>query len=117
MAPKYKLFRRRPAAAIRRPAAARYTTAAVALDTFPTTCTWRQARLLFGRIAPTLDIKVAHSVQHPTTGKWKSLTPDQLRQVIQRRQTHMAGSMELDEWAHRARVPGLEEIGAGYFFW
>ena len=74
---------------------------------------------MFGKIAPTLDITVGHSVRHRKNGKlkWKSLTPEQMRQVIQRRQTHMAGVIDIDEWAHRSRLPELNEVGAGYFFW
>lgn len=121
MAPKFKSgkgavsCKKRPSACKNSESSSRPSAVSQSLDAFP--ANWRDARAMFSKLSPTLDIKVPHSVQHPKTLKWKSLSPDQLRQVIQRRQAHMAGDVKINEWAQHARVPVRDEVGAAYFFW
>ena len=107
-----KALKRRPAQAI---AVAHEVDIAKSIVEFPKT--WREARKLFGKIAPRLDIKIPHSIQHPITGKWKSLQPKQLCQAITRRHSHMKGVIQIDEWAQRSRQPSANEVGAVYWFW
>ena len=59
-----------------------------------------------------LDVKVAHSIQHPKSGKWRSLDPAQLKRYYIDRRQHMLGEQATQQWAEQQVQPvGGESVG------
>ena len=65
-----------------------------------------------------LDVKVAHSIQHPESGKWKSLDLQHLTRYYSDRRQHMIGEQETVAWARQQAQPvGGASAGTAIAFW
>ena len=65
-----------------------------------------------------LDVKVAHSIQHPKTKEWKSIDKERLTRYYSDRRQHMIGEQETVAWARRQAQPvGGASVGTAIAFW